>query len=406
MRESKPIIIIGAGLSGLHAAETLRHEGFDGRIILIDREKEYPYDRPPLSKELMMGTMSSSEIYLRTISEYERLKIELRLGLNIDEINTENKTLIADDGTIIHWGKILLATGTKLRELNIPGNNLEGIHYLKTLADAKSVRQSLDDVNQIVIIGAGFIGAELASSFNKLGKEVTIVEKSETPLAHIFGDEVGKYFFNLHTSHGVNVITGDSVERFEGTDRVERVVTRDGKNISCQAVIVGIGVKPNTELLQEKISCENGYIVNEFGETSLPDVYAAGDCASWPYQGKHIRVEHWDHAMNHGKNVAINMVQNQTAPYHKVPYFWSDQYGYRFQYFGYTTLPKPTVWRGDVQNHRFSCFYINNEGIIEAALIVNQPKEALPVRRLIAEQKSVDMEQLANPQSSLKKVHT
>ncbi|WP_193063824.1 NAD(P)/FAD-dependent oxidoreductase [Oceanobacillus oncorhynchi] len=399
---AETIMIIGAGIAGIHAAEALRNEEYEGRIVLIDRDTELPYDRPPLSKEFMLGESTETDIALHTQENLEELQIDLKLGVEIVSIDSEKQSAVLSDGETINWDKLLLTTGSSLRRLPIQGSDLEGVHYLKTLSDAKAIRGNLDDIQQIAIVGAGFIGAELASSFKKLGKEVTLLERAPLPLAHILGDEMGEYFLQMHQAEGVEAIMEDTVVQFNGETQVEEVLTEKGKTIPCQAVIVGVGVIPNTALLNKELQIDRGYIVNEFGETSLPNVYAAGDCAMWPFLGNNIHIEHWDHAINHGKCVAKNMLGGEQTSYSTVPYFWSDQYDYRLQYFGHTKNWETTVLRGNVEDKEFSYFYLNKSNVIEAALLVNQPKNALAVRRLINQQKPVVPELLPNTDIKLK----
>ena len=399
---AETIMIIGAGIAGIHAAEALRNEEYEGRIVLIDRDTELPYDRPPLSKEFMLGESTETDIALHTQENLEELQIDLKLGVEIVSIDSEKQSAVLSDGETINWDKLLLTTGSSLRRLPIQGSDLEGVHYLKTLSDAKAIRGNLDDIQQIAIVGAGFIGAELASSFKKLGKEVTLLERAPLPLAHILGDEMGEYFLQMHQAEGVEAIMEDTVVQFNGETQVEEVLTEKGKTIPCQAVIVGVGVIPNTALLDKELQIDSGYIVNEFGETSLPNVYAAGDCAMWPFLGNNIHIEHWDHAINHGKCVAKNMLGGEQTSYSTVPYFWSDQYDYRLQYFGHTKNWETTVLRGNVEDKEFSYFYLNKSNVIEAALLVNQPKNALAVRRLINQQKPVVPELLPNTDIKLK----
>lgn len=401
----KPIVIVGAGIAGIHAAKTLRNQGYEGRIVLVDRDTQTPYDRPPLSKEFMQGEFSETDIYLISDENLAELRIELKLDFEIVSIDAERQIAISTDHEVLEWEKLLLTTGSNLRKLSVKGSDLEGVHSLKTLSDANDIRQKLDSIQQIVIVGAGFIGAELASSFKKLGKEVTILERAPLPLAHILGDEMGDYFLRLHQSEGVKIHTEDSVSEFEGTSQVEEVLTEKGQIIPCQAVIVGIGVVPNTLLFDKRLDVDYGYIVNEFGETSLPNVFAAGDCAVWPYRGHNIHVEHWDHAINHGQSIAKNMIHEKSVAYTTIPYFWSDQYNNRFQYFGHTKHWDTTILRGNIADNQFTYFYLNENNVIVASLLVNQPKNALPVRRLIKQQQKVNSDLLANPKVDLKKVH-
>lgn len=401
----KPIVIIGAGIAGVHAARTLRSEGYEGRIVLVDRDTHLPYDRPPLSKEFMMGESSETDISLCSAESLTTLRIELKLDVEIVSIDGEKQIAISSDGEMIEWKKLLLATGSSLRRLQVKGSNLEGIHYLKTLSDANAIRQRLDSIQQVAIVGAGFIGAELASSFKRLGKEVTVLERASLPFAHILGNEMGEYFLQLHESEGVHFITNDAVVQFDGITQVEKVLTEKGRVIPCQLVVVGIGVIPNTFLSDKELHVDRGYIVNEFGETSLPNVYAAGDCAMWPFRGTNIHIGHWDHAVNHGKLVAKNMLGGEPTSYTTIPYFWSDQYDHRLQYFGHTKNWETTVLRGNMKNKQFTYFYLNERSVVKAALLVNQPKNALAVRRLIKQQKPVDPDLLSNPEVNFKKVH-
>lgn len=404
MTDSDPIMIVGAGIAGVHAAESLRQEGYEGRIVLVDRDTNMPYDRPPLSKEWMLGEIDDGAIFLRDSSFYEKLEIEWVPGVDIVTVDPIQKRVETKSGEKRPWSKLLLATGSNLRKLTIEGDDLEGIFYLRTLDDARVIRESLKDVQQAVVVGAGFIGAELASSLQQSGVDVTIVEMAPYPMENIVGRQVSKFFLDLHRSHDVEVITEDAVARFRGNAAVEEAVTVKGRHIPCQMVIIGVGVLPNTAVSHPQLQVHQGYVVNEYGETSLPDIYAAGDCTSWPYNRTYIHVEHWDHAVNHGKNVAKNMIQPQSAPYTYIPYFWSDQYGHRFQYVGHTKPESEIILRGSREANEFTAFYLDDRQVIEAAFIVNQTKNTLPVRRMIKSQKSPDPEVLSDHHFSLKQI--
>ncbi len=370
-------VIIGAGIAGVHAAESLRKEGYQGRIVLMDCDKEMPYDRPPLSKEWITGETDKASMLLRDPGTYERLDIDLKLGMEVVAIDPVRKTIDTKDGSSYEWDKLLLATGSKLRTLSITGDDLQGIFYLRTMADAIAMKQHMQHVKEVVIIGAGFIGAELASSLKQLGMNVTIVERSSYPMEAIIGREVSEYLLDMHRRNGVEVITGDSITQFNGETTVEEAVTAGGRRIPCQAVMIGVGVTPNTTLSHPQLQAEGGYVVNEYGETSIPDIYAAGDCTVWPYNGVPIHVEHWDHAVNHAKIVAQNMIHSQSAPYSYTPYFWSDQHGSRFQYFGHATQWSKTVLRGSIDSNAFTYLYLDDQNIAQAAFLANQPKKRL-----------------------------
>ncbi|TRM10562.1 oxidoreductase [Lentibacillus cibarius] len=404
MSDADTTVIVGAGIAGVHAAESLRKEGYQGRIVLLDSDSQMPYDRPPLSKEWITGEMDEANILLRDPETYERLDIDLKLGVEVTAIDPVRKTIDTKDGSSYAWDKLMLATGSKLRTLSIEGDDLQGIFYLRQMADAIAMKQHMQHVKEAVIIGAGFIGAELASSLKQLGIDVTIVERSAYPMENVVGRRVSEYFLDLHRSNGVDVITNDSVTQFNGDAMVEEAVTAGGRRIPCQAVIIGVGVTPNTEVSHPQIHIDGGYTVNEYGETSVPDIYAAGDCTSWPYNGIPVHVEHWDHAVNHAKTVAKNILQPQSAPYTYTPYFWSDQHGSRFQYFGHAKEWAQTVLRGSIEANAFTYFYLDEQHIVKAAFICNQPKNALPARRMIQQQKAVDPEALADESMALKKV--
>ncbi|MEB7754889.1 NAD(P)/FAD-dependent oxidoreductase [Staphylococcus pseudoxylosus] len=399
---NQTIVIVGSGVSGVYAAESLREEGYTGKIALIDKDTNIPYDRPPLSKEFILNEVRENDINLISKEKFKELDIDLKLGVTVININIDKKVIILSNGEKIVWNKLILATGSSLRTLQLDGSNLDGIHYLKTLDDALSLKEKLKNINHITIVGAGFIGAELASSLKKMGKEVTILERSPLPLAHILGQEMGEYFLKMHQNSGVKTIMKDSVMQFKGQKNVEEIITENGKVIPCQAVVVGIGVIPNTHLLQNKLKIERGYVVDEYCQTSIPDVYAVGDCSMWPFLGKHINVEHWDHAMNHGQNAAKNIIKGHSIAYTTVPYFWSDQYDKRLQYFGHSKNWKNTLLRGSIDDGMFSYFYLDENNIIEAALLVNKPKEAISVRRLIKEQTPIDINALADTNIKLK----
>ncbi|MBY7144392.1 oxidoreductase [Virgibacillus sp. NKC19-3] len=397
-------IIIGAGIAGVHAAENLRNEGYQDRIVLMDRDSQLPYDRPPLSKEWMKGEIDHARILLRDPAIYEELDIDLKLGVEVTGIDPQRKTLDTKDGSSYEWDKLILATGSSLRTLSITGDDLKGIFYLRKMDDAIAMKDYMQHVKQAVIIGAGFIGAELASTLSEIGIDVTIVERSSYPMENIVGQQASAYFLDLHRRNGVEVITEDAITQFNGEGKVEEAVTAGGRRIPCQAVVIGVGVTPNTEVSSPQLEEEGGYVVNAYGETSVSNIYAVGDCTSWPYQGYPIRIEHWDHAVNHAKTVAKNVIHPRSTPYTYTPYFWSDQYHIRFQYFGHAKNWSKTVLRGSIESDAFTIFYLNDQDIVKAAFISNQPKHALPTRRMIQQQKAIDTGDLADESIALKKV--
>lgn len=405
VQSNETIIVVGGGVAGSHAVQSMRKEGFSGEIILFDEQSDQPYDRPPLSKEFMSGKQSIHDITLMNDEAIENLNINWKPNTKIKTLDVENKEVVTSEGASYRWDKLLIATGAKLRQLNDTATNYENVFYLKTLQDAKNIRFMLNELEKIVIVGAGFIGAELASTLSELGKEVHLIERADLPMSHIFGDEIGEYFFNLHKKNGINIITGDSVKEIhQGNEKAEAVVTESGKRITCDALIIGIGVEPNIPFKNEKFNIARGYIVDQYGETSVPDVFATGDCAMWPYQKRYININHWDHAVFHSQVVAKNMVNEEKTAYERIPYFWSDQFGMRIQYVGHLQEWHSTVLRGDFTNNKFTYFYLDKNETVQAVLVVNEPQNIMSSRRLIASQKRVNKDDLTNRDVSLRSI--
>lgn len=401
------IVILGAGIAGVHAAKELRRNGFNGSIALIDRDKNLPYDRPPLSKEFLRGEYEESDILLDKKQYFIDNDIELYLGKNVIDLDISNKMVLFDDGEKLQWSKLLITTGSKVRKLNnVSGCELEGIHYLKNLTDARRLRDKLASVSRIAIVGGGFIGLEVAASCRKLGIDVTVIERANAPLSRVLGPSMGEFIANVHRSKGVDLITNDGVSEFQGTNKVEAIVTSSNKRIECDAVLVGIGVYADMTLAGDYLEHNNnGYIVDSYCETSEPGIFAAGDCAEWKYpmNDNYIRIEHWDHAMNQGIAAANNILNPKSLPYNTTPYFWSDQYDLSLQYFGHVTEWDETIIRGNVEDQKFTQFYINNNKV-EGAFIVNDAKSVLPTRKLISKGIEVNSDDLGDVNIELKKL--
>ncbi|PSR32694.1 MAG: ferredoxin reductase [Sulfobacillus benefaciens] len=384
---SRPIVIIGAGIAGASAAESLRNEGFDGQILMFDKGKDMPYDRPPLSKEYLLEGVNSS-IMLWDGDRHADLNVDVELNTAIERVDLAQRAVIASDGRRWPFSQLLISSGSQLRRLDdLPGADLPGIHYLKSLEDATNLRRSLDKAHQVVIVGAGFIGSEVAAACYQMGKSVVMVEMARLPFQNILGDMAARFICSLHESRGVKIITEERVIAFSGTTRVEKVITASSGVIPSDVVVVGTGVVPTGPSIGKEMSL--GYVVDEYGETEAKGVFAAGDNAMWPYRGQLIRVEHWDHAINQGRIVAKNMLNPQHVPYEAIPYFWSDQYDTRLQYVGHTRAWDRVVIRGDLAAGSAAVFYILNRQVV-AGLLINQPKQVLPVRRFISRRTLVD----------------
>ncbi len=384
MPERQTFVVVGANLAGGRAAQWLRQEGFDGKIILIGAEPDPPYERPPLSKEYLRGDMSRERLFIATSEAYREQEIELRLATRATSINPSERSVELESGERIGYDKLLLATGGHVRRVSVPGSELEGIHYLRTVADSERIAAEVQPGRRLVVIGAGFIGAEVAATARTKGLEVHVLEMAPVPLGRVLGEELGRIYAEIHRDHGVQLHTGEAIERFEGAKRVERVVSSSGRTIDCDFVVVGVGIEPATELAREAgLEVENGIVVNEYCETSAPDIYAAGDVASFyhPLLDTRLRVEHWSNAQNQGITAAKNMLGKQKA-YDDIPWFWSDQYDLNMQYIGHAPRWDEIVLRGDVAGRSFTAFYVEG-GRLRAALAVNHQRDIRASRELI-----------------------
>jgi 3-phenylpropionate/trans-cinnamate dioxygenase ferredoxin reductase subunit len=398
MSNDQTHIIVGASLAGAKAAETLRTEGFDGKVVLVGAEDERPYERPPLSKEYLRGEVGREKVYVHDESFYSEHDIELRLATTAVDLDASRKELTLDDGDRLSYDRLLLATGSEPRRLAIPGAELDAVLYLRSVHDSDALRERLDRGGAVVVVGAGWIGAEVAASARQRGLEVTVVEPAPVPLERVMGAEVGAIYRDIHTDHGVEMLMGTGVEAFEGDEAVERVRTSDGRVIECDFVVVGVGVEPRIQLaVRAGLDVDNGILVDERLETSLPGVFAAGDVANarHPFYGERIRVEHWANALHQGPAAARNML-GQADSFDRLPYFFSDQYEVGMEYSGFARDWDRVVFRGDPAGREFIAFWIRDERVV-AGMNVNVWDVNEPIRRLISERVAVDDRRLADP---------
>ncbi|MCS7275580.1 MAG: FAD-dependent oxidoreductase [Dehalococcoidia bacterium] len=402
MAPRSTVVIVGANLAGGRAAEALRKEGFDGRIFLVGEEPHPPYERPPLSKEYLRGEMPREELFVQPESFWAEQEIELLMGVRAVSLDLAHKRVELSSGERLSFDKLLLATGGRVRRLEVPGADLEGIHYLRTVDDSEALARELRPGRRLAIVGAGFIGSEVAASAREKGLEVTMIEVLPLPLQKALGPEVGRIYADIHRQHGVELVLGEGVERFEGDSRLQAVVTSTGRRIECDLALVGVGIVPATELAEAAgLAVDNGIVVNEFCQTSHPDVYAAGDVANFysPVLGRRLRVEHWHNAQNQGVAAARSMLRGE--PYAEVPWFWSDQYDLNMQYVGFADAWDRVVFRGDVEARRFTAFYLR-QGRLEAALAINRPRDIRAARELIQARAVLDPERLADESQDLR----
>lgn len=392
-------------MAGVSAAAALRHEGFDGAVTLIGSEPEQPYDRPPLSKEYLRGEKPFEKILLQPDGFYHDNEIETLFGSEVTGVDIENKVLDLGAQEDLPYDKLLFATGSRNLLPNLPGIDLEGVHSLRTVADADKIRTEILPGRRAVLVGMGFIGSEVAASLTQSGVEVTVLEAREAPFAHLLGPQVGKAIEGLHRDHGVTVRTGESLEAFEGSYRVQGVTTRRGENIDCDFALLGVGVQPNTDLAAAAgIEVDDGIAVDAFCRTSVPDVYAAGDVTRHvhPLAGRPIRVEHWQNARAQGQAAARNMLGMATE-YAEVHWFWSDQYDCNLQYTGFHGPWDQLVVRGSIEARKFIGFYLSG-GTMNAAVAINNGRDLRRAKELVRRGARVDPDLLRNPDVDLRKL--
>ena len=391
-------VIVGASLAGAKAAETLRTEGFDGRLVLVGTEDERPYERPPLSKDYLRGEVGREKVYVHDERFYAEHDIELQLGRTAVRLDPSNGELELDGGERLRYDRLLLTTGSEPRRLAIPGDELAGVLYLRSVQDSDALRERLDRGGSVVVVGSGWIGSEVAASARQRGLEVTVVEPLAVPLERVLGAEVGAVYRDIHADHGVRMLMGTGVEAFEGDEAVERVRTSDGRELDCEFVVVGVGIQPRTALAaQAGLALDDGILVDDRLRTSVPGVFAAGDVANahHPFYGEPIRVEHWANALNQGPAAARSMLDDD-SPYDRLPYFFSDQYDVGMEYSGFARAWDRVVFRGDPASREFVAFWLVGDRIV-AGMNVNVWEVTDAIQRLIRERVVVDDRRLADP---------
>ena len=391
MADTATHVIVGAGLAGAKAAEALREQGFDGRVVLIGQEAERPYERPPLSKDYLRGESEREKAYVHPAGFYEEKRIELRTATTVERIDTGAREVELAGGERLGYERLLLATGAEPRRMRVPGADLDGVHYLRDFADSDALAARLNEGGSVAVVGAGWIGAEVAASARQKGLEVALIEVADVPLEGVLGRELGEIYAQIHRDHGVALHTGAGVEAFEGSGRVERVRLSGGNTIDCDFAVVGIGVVPRTALAEAAgIEVDNGILTTAGLATSAPGVFATGDVANaeHPFYGRRLRVEHWANALNQPATAAAAML-GEPASYDRLPYFFSDQYDVGMEYTGYAVDWDEVVFRGDVAGREFIAFWLK-DGRVAAGMNVNVWDVTGPIGDLIRSQQPVD----------------
>jgi len=398
MASAQTCVIVGASLAGAKAAETLRTEGFEGRVVLIGEETQRPYERPMLSKEYLRGDKPAAKLYVHDEGFYAEHDIELLTGTRVASVDPAAHEVAFADGSRMPYSRLLLSTGAAPRRLPLPGADLPGVRYLREMGDSDALRTAITAASRVVVIGAGWIGCEVAASARQLGAEVAIVAPAAAPLERVLGPELGRVYRDLHAERGVDLHLSTQIEAIVGSGAAQGVRTTGGSVIEGDLVVVGVGASPRDELARAAgLTLENGIAVDEFLRTSAPEIFAAGDvAATWnPMYNKRIRMEHWANALNQGQTAARNMLGQDTA-YTKLPYFYSDQYDLGMEYNGYASDWDHVVLRKGTSVLEFVAFWLK-DGRVLAGMNANVWDQGDAIKALVRGGATVDADRLADP---------
>ncbi|PKV99877.1 3-phenylpropionate/trans-cinnamate dioxygenase ferredoxin reductase subunit [Amycolatopsis echigonensis] len=410
MAPQPAFVIVGAGLAGAKAAEALREQGFDGRIVLVGDEEWRPYERPPLSKDYLQGKAERDSVFVHDADWYPSHDIDLRLGTAVQRLDRDRHEVILADGDRLPYDKLLLTTGAEPRRLPIPGADAEGVYYLRRVEDSDRLREVFTTASRIAVIGAGWIGLEVAAAARTAGVAVTVVEVAALPLLRVLGPQVAPVFADLHRAHDVDLRLDTGIQEITtGSGTATGLRLTEGSHIEADAVVVGVGAAPNTQLAADAgMEVDNGIVVDASLRSSDPDIYAAGDVARayHPFLGKHIRVEHWANALNQPATAAAAML-GQEARFEALPYFYTDQYDLGMEYTGYTEPEgyDQVVIRGDLSTREFIAFWFH-QGQVLAGMNVNIWDVTDDIKALIHARTPVDTARLADPSVPLAEVGT
>ena len=401
---TEKVVIAGAGHAAGQLVASLKQQKFAGQIVLVGDEPHLPYQRPPLSKKFLSGDLALERLFIKPASLYDDSQIELRLETLITEVDRDNKALKTDSGDIT-YDKLILALGSRVRRLDIEGADLDGVHYLRNISDADGIRAELKNRKHAVIIGAGYIGLEVAAVIRQAGLDVTVVEMADRVMSRVVSPETSDFYQIEHTNQGVKLRLSTGVTAFRGNGRVNTVETADGDLIPADFVVVGVGIIPNTELAADAgLAIDNGIVVDDRCQTGDPDIYAVGDCTSHPNSiyDRQLRLESVHNALEQAKT-AVNNICGKKTQYSQVPWFWSDQYDLKLQIAGLSTGYDDVVIRGNPADRSFACLYLKDSKLI-ATDAVNAPREFVHSKALIAAQKIVDRDRLADTKIQLKEL--
>jgi 3-phenylpropionate/trans-cinnamate dioxygenase ferredoxin reductase subunit len=404
---STRIVIAGAGHAAGQAVATLRQKKYPGKIMLVGEEPWLPYQRPPLSKKFLAGEMPAERLYVKPPSFYEDPSITIKLGTRVESIDRSARHVRLSDGQSVAYDSLILSVGARVRRLPpLPGSHLAGIHYLRNVGDVQDIRQDMAVDRNLVIVGAGYIGLEVAAVASQLGLHVTVIEMLERVMKRVVAPQVSQFYEREHRAHGVNLMLETGISGFSGSERVDGVVLADGTVVPADLVVVGIGIVPNTELaLVAGLEVADGIVVDDHCRTADPHVYAVGDCTMHPNRliGRSVRLECVQNALEQARTAAANICGEGTR-YEEIPWFWSDQYDLKLQIAGLSQGYDRAIVRGncsDGESRSFSCVYLLGNRIL-AVDAVNNPKDFLQSKKLIADRASMDLDRLGDSRLELK----
>lgn len=397
------VVIAGAGHAAGQAAVTLRQRKFAGEIVMVGEEPWYPYQRPPLSKKFLAGELPAERLHLKPDSYYGAANIDVRLETRAESISRKDKAVSLSSGETVRYDSLILATGAVVRRLSLPGTDLPGIHYLRNIHDVDVMRKDMLPGRRMVVIGAGYIGLEVAAVSRQLGLDVTVVETESRVMSRVVSSQVSEFYEKEHRSHGVELRLATGVTGFSGGSRVESVHLLRSNPLPCDLVLIGIGIEPNIGLAAAAgLEINNGIVVDDRCRTGDPDIYAIGDCTFHPNAifGRSVRLESVHNALEQARTAAQNICGEETH-YCDVPWFWSDQYDIKLQIAGLSQGYDQTVLRGAPDSRSFSCLYLKNGALI-AVDAINSPRDFMQAKPLIATQAAVPVDLLADPAVALK----
>ncbi len=400
---TETIVIAGAGHGAGQVVASLKQRKFPGNIVLVGEEEYLPYQRPPLSKKFLAGELPAERLAFKPPSFYDEKNIDVRLNTHIDSVDRAASEIVTEDGERIAYDKLVLATGSRVRKVSVPGHDLPGVHYLRSIADVDAIRNDMLDNRHVVIVGAGYIGLEVAAVCRQQGLDVTVVEMADRVMSRVVSPNVSDYYQLEHTNQGVKLLLSTGLTAFEGKRRVKHVLTDTDHKIAADFVVVGVGIAPNTELAETAdLAVDNGIIVDDRCCTSDADIFAIGDCTSHPNDiyGRRIRLESVHNALEQARTAANNICGVDTR-YCEVPWFWSDQYSLKLQIAGLSEGFDDLVLRGDPSSGRFACLYLK-DGLLIAVDAINSPHDFMQSKALIAARKPIDRGRLDNDELALK----